>query len=411
MSQHILDQDPFAGPGGIEAYVRAVDRYASAPSAPGRGTTVPLEEKARGGPPDAMAPDRTPASAEAASTLEPPVPVRRGVSRPDGSLDFVGLWERGRRALELRGPRAGGIPPWVESPELPRRDNYRIYPVKRKTSGYRWIERLARRLSLIPGGLRPAIDDFGCDAEYEASVVPIFEFIYRKWLRVRSFDLGNVPSSGRVIVASNHTNWMVLDAAMIEVAIQVEHPARREVRALVDRFTSRLPWLNTFMARTGQVLGCPENALKLLQREELLLVFPEGTRGPLKPYRQRHRVGKFGSGFARIALITQTPIVPVAVQGFEELHPVLASLKGLGRIFGLPEFPLTLTFPWFGLLGLVPSPVKCFIAFGKPISTEAYGPEAAEDEEVVARLAEKVRFIVQDLYEHLRVQRRSLIGS
>jgi hypothetical protein len=111
-------------------------------------------------------PGGTPSGAEAAATLGPPIPVRRPVARPDGSLDFVGLWERGQRALGLREPCAGGRPPWIESPELPRRNNYRIYPVKRRTSGYRWIEKLARRSGLIPGGLRPAIDDFGRDAEY-----------------------------------------------------------------------------------------------------------------------------------------------------------------------------------------------------------------------------------------------------
>ncbi|MFQ5457669.1 MAG: hypothetical protein ACE5FC_04345, partial [Myxococcota bacterium] len=137
--------------------------------------------------------------------------------------------------------------------------------------------------------------------------------------------------------------------------------------------------------------------------------FPEGARGALKPYTERVRVGRFGRGFARIAILTKTPIVPVAVQGFEELHPVLFSLKGLARRIGLPEIPVTPTFPWLGLLGLVPPPLKCFIKFGRPISMAEYPPEAAEDEIAVARLAEKVRLIVQDLYEHLRVERRSLL--
>jgi 1-acyl-sn-glycerol-3-phosphate acyltransferase len=409
MSQETLGQDPFAGPGGIEAYVRAVDRYGSALPQVGKGVAPIAQEERRPGPGRLAAPAR--AKGEAAANLGTTAPERRPVSRPDGSLDFVGLWERGRRAQALRETGTRGRPAWIETPEMPRRDNYRIYPVKRRTSGYRLFERLARRWRLLPEGLLPAIDDFGRDAEYEAAVVPFFEFLYRKWLRVRSFGLANVPSKGRVLLISNHTNWMVLDAAMIEIAVQVEHPARREAHALVDRFTTQVPWLNTFLARTGQALGCPENALKLLLREELVLVFPEGTGGPLRPYRDRHRVGKFSSGFARIALITQTPIVPVAVQGFEELHPVLASLKGLGRRLGIPEVPLTPTFPWLGLLGLVPPPVKCFIAFGKPIATEAYGSEAAEDDEVVSRLAEKVRFIVQDHYERMRVERRSLLAG
>jgi 1-acyl-sn-glycerol-3-phosphate acyltransferase len=203
---------------------------------------------------------------------------------------------------------------------------------------------------------------------------------------------------------------MVFDAAMIKVAVQLKHDARREVRALVDRFAPSMPWLNTFMSRTGQVLGCPENALKLLERDEVVLTFPEGARGALKPYRERPRVGRFSRGFARLAILTRTPIIPVAVQGFEELHPVLFSLKGLGKKLGFPGLPITPTFPLLGLLGLVPPPVKCFIEFGSPLSTEDFGPHAADDEEIVSRLSVKVRLIIQDLYEHLRVQRPSLLA-
>jgi len=198
---------------------------------------------------------------------------------------------------------------------------------------------------------------------------------------------------------------------MIAVATRNYHPARRPLRALVDRFAAKVPWWSVFLARTGQVLGCPENALKLLEREELILVFPEGARGATKAFRDRRRVTEFGHGFARLAILTRTPIIPVAVEGFEELHPVIANPRKLARRIGLPDFPITPTFPWLGLVGLIPPPVKCFIEFGRPIATEGYPEGAAEDEEAVSRLAEKVRFIVQDLYEHLRARRRSLIAG
>lgn len=397
----ILGADPFAHAGGMDAYVRATRQYEAAAEA-----MVPSVAPPSAGE-EGEAFQASPARKLETEAPSHPSPSPRPILRPDGSLNLGGLWDRSRRAQALRKPSPSGRKPWIESPEPPLQPDYKLFPIKRKISTQSRVERLARRLGFLPSGVHPAIDDFGHDAGYEAAMMPLFEFLYRKWFRVQSYNLEHVPSEGRALLVANHANWMVLDAAMIEVAVQTDHPARREVRALVDRFTTQMPWLSTFLSRTGQVYGCPENAVKLLHREELVLVFPEGARGALKPYSERMRVGRFGRGFARIAILTKTPIIPVAVQGFEELHPVLFSMKGLARRVGLPEIPVTPTFPWLGLLGLVPPPLKCFIKFGRPILTDAYPDEAAEDETIVSRLAEKVRLIVQDLYEHLRVERSS----
>ena len=68
------------------------------------------------------------------------------------------------------------------------------------------------------------------------------------------------------------------------------------------------------------VVGLPENARRLLELNELLLVFPEGVRGVSKPFRERYQLQEFGHGFMRLAIETQTPIVPVAVIGAEEQY-------------------------------------------------------------------------------------------
>ena len=44
-----------------------------------------------------------------------------------------------------------------------------------------------------------------------------------------------------------------------------------------------------------------------------------------------------------------------------------ATRRPLARLFGLPYFPITPTFPWLGPLGLVPLPSKWIIEFGEPI--------------------------------------------
>src|SRR5262249_37958133 len=154
-----------------------------------------------------------------------------------------------------------------------------------------------------------------------------------------------------------------------------------------------LPFVGTFMSRCGAVRACPENATRLLERDEAVIVFPEGTRGIGKPYEQRYRLVRFGrGGFVRIALRTGAPIVPIAIIGSEEIHPILGRWDWLARLINLPYFPLTPTFPWLGLLGLVPLPSKWRIEFGAPIEWAAhYGPQGADDRLLVSRLTEEGR--------------------
>jgi 1-acyl-sn-glycerol-3-phosphate acyltransferase len=246
----------------------------------------------------------------------------------------------------------------------------------------------------------PEVDEFGYDADYEQRVAPLFRALYETWWRVDVRGVENVPDSGRVLLVANHAGGLfAYDGAMLKLAVQEHHPARRCVRPLVDDFVYNLPFVGDFMTRCGAVRACPENAERLLRRDHAVVVFPEGTKGIGKPYAQRYRLQRFGrGGFVRIALRTGTPIVPVAIIGSEEIHPIIGRWDWLARQLRLPYFPLTPTFPWLGLLGLVPLPSKWRIEFGRPLDwSSQFGPEAARDRLLVSRLTEDVRQHVQRL--------------
>ncbi|HEX6739695.1 MAG TPA: 1-acyl-sn-glycerol-3-phosphate acyltransferase, partial [Vicinamibacteria bacterium] len=148
---------------------------------------------------------------------------------------------------------------------------------------------------------------------------------------------------------------------------------------------------------------------RLLRRGELVGVFPEGVKGVGKPFRQRYRLARFGrGGFVRLALRTGAPIIPCAVVGGEEIHPMLARADFVGRPLGLPYVPLTPTFPWLGPLGAIPLPTKWSIDFGDPLPTAAHGPQAADDPILVNRLAEQVRATIQRMIDGRLARRRSV---
>jgi len=124
-------------------------------------------------------------------------------------------------------------------------------------------------------------------------------------------------------------------------------------------------------------------------------VFPEGFKGIGKHYRDRYKLQRFGrGGFVSAALRTGTPIVPISIVGAEEIYPIIGSITPLAKVLGLPYFPVTPLFPWFGPLGLLPLPSKWLIEFSAPIPTVGRA-EDADDPVVVFNVADQVRETIQ----------------
>lgn len=257
--------------------------------------------------------------------------------------------------------------------------------------------------------LEPRFDEFGFDPEFTRRLQSIALWFYRNYWRVEVDGINNVPARGRALLVANHAGIVPYDGAMIRTAIIAEHPRPRHARMLVVDWAFAMPFTNMLLVKTGNVLAHPDNATALLERDELVGVFPEGVKGAAKPYRDRYRVRRMGrGGFVQVALRTGSPIIPVAVVGSEEIHPVLFDLQPLARFLGLPTIPITPTFPWLGLVGMLPLPSKWFIAFGKPIDVSQFGPEGADDPRLVLELTEEVRSWIQSTLHQLLPRRRTI---
>ena len=246
-------------------------------------------------------------------------------------------------------------------------------------------------------------DEWGFDEDFAELVEPFFAFLYESWWRVKVEGAERVPAHGRVLLTANHAGILPWDATMISMALLREHPLPRHPRFLVLDWAFDLPWISGGIRKVGGVVASPFNALRLLEQDQLVAVFPEGVKGTGKAFSERYRLQRFGrGGFVEIALRTAAPIVPVAVVGSEEIYPKLGDVPALARVLGAPFFPLTPTFPWLGPLGIVPLPSKWRIEFLEPIETASYGPEAAEDRALVLELSERVRGQIQQaLYANL----------
>jgi len=234
------------------------------------------------------------------------------------------------------------------------------------------------------------------------------EAVYRWWWRVETHGLERVPASGRVLVVANRAGTLLpYDALMLPIALAVDHPARRRAHALVDEELLRLPVVGGVLGRLDLRPAVSGTLRRLLEHDEAVIAFP----APAMPFPQRYRIARFARlGLLRAALATGTPIVPVAVIGAEEAQPVLARVGGLlARPLGLPALPVTPTFPWLGLGGLVPLPTKWTIHVGDPLEVARHYPaEAAHDAAAVRRLRDQVRERLQGVVSEGLRRRRAL---
>ncbi|AXG81389.1 lysophospholipid acyltransferase family protein [Streptomyces paludis] len=257
-----------------------------------------------------------------------------------------------------------------------------------------------------------SVDDFGFDPELtDEMILAPFRPLYKKYFRVTVEGLANVPGEGGALVVANHSGTLPLDALMLQVALRDHHPAHRALRLLAADLVFDLPVLRTLARRAGHTQARMDNALKLLERGELVGVMPEGYKGLGKPFSERYRLRRFGrGGFAAAALRTGRPIVPCAVMGAEEIYPMVADARPVARSLGLPYFPITPTFPLLGPLGAIPLPTKWTIRFGTPLPTDHYTRDALDDPMFVHKLSDEVRDTVQDMLDEMVRERRSVFG-
>lgn len=246
----------------------------------------------------------------------------------------------------------------------------------------------------------PELDRWGRSAD-QTLLQSIFRKAYHSWFRVEWEGLENVPRAGGALLVSNHAGMLPVDGGIIQVGI--EKHIGRKVYALAHHGFFAFPFLGTILERAGAVVGHPDNAHRLLVEDEhLVLVFPEGDKGPVKPPSERYRLQRFGrGGFVETAMRAGVPILPIVLLGTEDATPVLAKLQIAGN-----EFPLTLNSLLLGpILGaFAPFPVKIRgrvlppVQWDEPSNLETYSRSLVMDraEDIRASMQEALNVLVQN---------------
>jgi len=236
-------------------------------------------------------------------------------------------------------------------------------------------------------------DAFGFDPDTAKYALMVAAFFHRAYFRTTVNDIDKVPE-GRALLICNHSGQIPIDGMILCTSLFLDRDPPRVVRAMVEKWAPRLPFIGNFFSRCGQVVGVPDNCRRLLSMDETVLVFPEGVRGITKPFAKRYQLERFGTGFMRLAIETQTPIVPVGLVGAEEQYVNLGNAKRISQLLNFPAMPMI---PQIFLPGgAMPLPTHYHLYFGDPIQ---FAGDPDDDDAIVEDKVTVVRDAIADLLD------------
>ena len=259
---------------------------------------------------------------------------------------------------------------------------------------------------------RSDVDEWGRSEHMRQFIRRCYGPVYRNWFRAEWEGLEHIPTHGGALLVANHAGAIPADAPVIMHGIEEE--LERPVYGLADFFFRDLPVVGTLWSRAGGVAAHPDNAFRLLHdHRQLVLVFPEGTKGTSKTYADRYRLRRFGrGGFVEIAMRAGVPVVPIAVVGSEEAMPIAFRLNGLGRALRLPYLPITANLLTMGPIGAVTYfPAKFKLRVLPPVHFDVTPGQERYSRSLVMDEAESIRASLQDnLHDMLRSRRSVWFG-
>ncbi|MBI2541927.1 1-acyl-sn-glycerol-3-phosphate acyltransferase [Candidatus Woesearchaeota archaeon] len=204
----------------------------------------------------------------------------------------------------------------------------------------------------------------------------IIPLIYGPWIR-KIEGAENIPKGLPFIIAANHASYY--DALLPAVIIAPK--INRKVHAMVNSYYWKI-FLTRFFLDMWEAIPVYvakekdakeknskafEMALKYLKKNEVIMIFPEGTRskdGNLK---------KAYTGVAKLALKSKAPVLPVGI---------LDSHKVLPRGAALPRF------------------ARCEVKIGKLMHFEKYRPGKKSCEEITRSVMKEIAKLINQEYNH-----------
>jgi 1-acyl-sn-glycerol-3-phosphate acyltransferase len=282
---------------------------------------------------------------------------------------------------------------------------------------------LARLEARVELNAEDASDHDERDPDFIRSIMPRLDFALR-WFDPEVSGFENLPAEGPFLIVGNHSGGVFMPDywAFFREWVR-QRGAEEPLYSLGFDLIFSMPGTGPFSRRIGCVPARHAKADELLERGAAVLVYPGGDEDDYRPWSERHHVDLHDHmGFVRVALRQQVPVVPLVSHGSHDSLIVIFRGDKIAHTLGLDRFrihvmPLVMGPAGAGFFPAMgpPFPAKVISRVCEPFDWSHYGPEAADDPEIVRQCYDEMFARMQsnldDLVAELPHPVRTRIGT
>ena len=261
------------------------------------------------------------------------------------------------------------------------------------------------------------------DPKVIEKIMPFWQWFYDNYFQATSDGWEHIPDGSNLIVGSHNGGLAAPDMMMSMYDWFRRFGTERPVYGLMHPYMWKFyPPVAKIGTQAGAIQAHPKMGMAALQSGASVLVYPGGGQDVYRPYSQRDSIEFVGrTGFIKLALRSEVPIVPVISWGAHECLIVLAEIyepvkkllkqNNLPGLLGIDPIvlPIYLGLPWGLAIGPLPNfplPTPIHVRICPPIYFDRQGREASKDRDYVAQCYERVRGEMQRSLDQL-IQEKS----
>ena len=250
------------------------------------------------------------------------------------------------------------------------------------------------------------------DPEFMKKLVPKMN-TFVSYFDAEVHGMERVPKSPVLMIGNHSGGTITPDTSAVYAAWYRTRGFDDPLLGLAFDAMFAVPKMGELMRKIGQMPASMDNAEAALADGCSVLLYPGGAHEVFRPWKERNKVlFKGRKGFIRLALMARVPVVPVVGHGGHETTIVLTRGERIAKMMGSDKVrmdgaPILFQLPW-GLsspaMPGVPLPAKITVQVCEPINWSEYGPEAADDPEVLQRCYDEITSVMQSTLDQLAAE-------
>ncbi len=179
-----------------------------------------------------------------------------------------------------------------------------------------------------------------------ASIQPILKFLYKIWWRVDACHFDKLPDTGPAFIVGNTSGYIPWPALMLIYNLMSDKQKSRTIYTLADLDHIQDEQIHSFLQSLNFIPWSYDNAKQLIEKGELIAIFPEDNSVIGKTITARNRLKRFDWTKFLPAIETKIPIYPLITLGVDEANLVLHNSAFLSKLLQVKAFPVSPFFPW-----------------------------------------------------------------